>query len=200
MSQAYQQLLLDEESKQYTTINTHKGLFQYNRLPYGIWSAPGIFQRNMGNLLRNIPHVIFRVDDILVSGACDEDHLKNLEEVLKRLASAGLRLRKDKCVFMEPQVTYLGHKVSKEGIQPLQDKVDAITNALAPTNVSELRSYLGMINYYQKFLPNLSSVLAPLHGLLRNETCWHWGKEQMHAFQKSKEFLKSPRLLVHYDS
>ena len=89
---------------------------------------------------------------------------------------------------------------SREGIQPLQDKVNAITNAPAPTNVSELRSYLGMINYYQKFLPNLSSVLAPLHGLLRNETCWHWGKEQMHAFQKSKEFLKSSRLLVHYDS
>ena len=199
MCQAYQQLLLDEESKQCTTINTHKGLFQYSRLPYGISSAPGIFQRNM-ELLWNIPYVIVRVDNFLVSGACDEDHLNNLEEVLKRLASTGLRLRKDKCVFMEPPVTYLEHKVSKEGIQPLQDKVDAITNAPAPTNASELRSYLGMINYYQKFLPNLSSVLAPLHALLPNEACWHWGKEQMHAFQKSKEFLKSSRLLVHYDS
>ena len=199
MSQAYQQLLLDEESKQYTTINTHKGLFQYKRLPYGISSAQGIFQRNMENQLRKIPYVIVRVDDILVSRACDEEHLNSLEEVLKELASAGLRLRKDKCVFTEPQVTYLGHKVSKEGIQPLQDKVDAITNAPAPTNVSELRSYLGMINYCQKFLPNLSTVLAPLHGLLRNETCWHWGKERMHAFQRSREFLKYPRLLVHYD-
>ena len=199
MSQAYQQLLLDEESKQYTTINTHKGLFQYNRLPYGISSAPGIFQRNM-ELLWNIPYVIVRVDNFLVSGACDEDHLNNLEEVLKRLASTGLRLRKDKCVFMEPPVTYLEYKVSKQGIQPLQDKVDDITNAPAPTNASELRSYLGMINYYQKSLPNLSSVLAPLHALLPNEACWHWGKEQMHAFQKSKEFLKSSRLLVHYDS
>ena len=75
------------------------------------------------------------MDDILVSGACDEDHLNNLEEVLKRLPSAGLRLRKNKCVFMEPQVTYLGHKVSKEGIQLLDDKVEAITNAPAPKNV-----------------------------------------------------------------
>jgi len=89
MSQTYQQLLLDDESKQYTTINTHKGLFQYNRLPYGISSAPGIFQRNMENLLQNIPYVIVRVDDILVSRARDEDHLNNLEEVLKRLPSAG---------------------------------------------------------------------------------------------------------------
>ena len=76
-------------------------------------------------------------------GASDKDHLNNLEEVLKRLASACWGRRKDKCVFMEPQVTYLGHKVTKEGIQPLDDKVDAITNATAPTNVSELKSYLG---------------------------------------------------------
>ena len=113
---------------------------------------------------------------------------------MKRLASAGL------CVFMESQVTYLGHKVSKEGIQPLKDKVDAITNAPAPKNVSELKSYLSMINYYQKFLPNMSSALAPLNELLRKETRWYWGKEQMQAFQKSKEFLRSCRLLVHNDS
>ena len=117
----------------------------------------------MENPLQNIPYVIIRVDDILVSGACDEDHLNHLEEVLKRLASAGLRLRKNKCVFMEPQVIYLGHKVSKEGIQPLDDKVEGITNA--PKSVSEPKSYLGMINYYQKCLPNLSSVLAPLNQL-----------------------------------
>ena len=92
----------------------------------------------MENLLQNLPYVIVRVDDILVSGASDEDHLNNLEEVLKRLANAGLRLRKNKCVFMGRQVTYLGHKVSKEGIQPLDDKVEAITNVAAPKNVSEL--------------------------------------------------------------
>ena len=108
-----------------------------------------------------------------MSGACDEDHLNNLEEVLKRLASAGLRLRKDRCMFTEPQTTYLGHKVSKEGIQLLQDKVHAITNAPAPTNVSELKSYLGMIIYYKKFLPNLSRVLASLYAFLRSETRWH---------------------------
>ena len=139
--------------------------------------------------------MIVRVDDILVSGANDGDHLNNLEEVFKRLVKAGLRLKKGKCVFMEPQVTYLGHSVSKEGIQPMEDKVEAITNAPPPRNVSELKSYLGMINYYQKFLPNLSSVLAPLHRLLKSKTHWHWGKDQ----QQSKSFLKFSRLLVHYD-
>ena len=200
MSQAYQQLQLDHESKRYTTINTHKGLFQYNRLPNGISSAPGIFQRNMENLSQNIPYVIARVDDILVSCANDGDHFKNLEEVFKRLAKAGLQLKKGKCVFMEPQVTYLGHSVSKEGIQPMEDKVEAITNAPPPRNVSELKSYLGMINYYQKFLPNLSSVLALLHRLLNSKTHWHWGKDQQQVFEQSKSFHKSSRLLVHYDN
>ena len=153
----------------------------------------------MENLLQNIPYVIVRIDDILVSGAYDEDHLKNLEEVFKRLAKVGLRLKKGNCVFMEPQVTYLGHRVRKEGIQQMEDKVEAITNAPPPRNVSELKSYLGMINYYQKFLPNLSSVLAPLHRLLYSKTHWHWGKYQQQAFEQSKSFLKSSRLLVHYE-
>ena len=99
---------------------------------------------------------------------------------------------------MEPQVTYLGHRVSTERIHPLDDKNHAITNAPAPKNVSELKSYFGMINYYQEFLPNLSSALAPLNELLRKETRWRYGQEQMQAFQKSKEFLKSSWLLVHH--
>ena len=88
-------------------LNTHKGLFQYNRLPFGVSSAPGIFQRNMENLLPNISYVIVRVDDILVSGVDDEDRLNNLEDVLKRLAEAGLRLKRSVC-FMQPQVTLCG--------------------------------------------------------------------------------------------
>ena len=93
MSQAYQQLELEESSKKFTTINTHKGLYQYNGLPFGVSSAPGIFQRTMENLLQGIPHVVVRIDDILVSGKDELNHLANLEKVLSRLSSAGLRLR-----------------------------------------------------------------------------------------------------------
>ena len=91
MLQAYQQLKLDEESKKFTTINTHKGLFQYNRLPFGVSSSPGIFQRAIENLLQGIPHIIVRIDDILVSSEDDVKHLENLTEVLTRLSQAGLR-------------------------------------------------------------------------------------------------------------
>ena len=129
MSQAYQQLLLDEESKKFTTINTHKGLYQYNRLPFGVSSAPGIFQRTMENLLQGIPHVVVQVDDILVSGKGDPDHLANLEAVLSRLSTAGLKLRLAKCLFVQPEVTYCGYVISGDGIQPVAAKVDAIKNA-----------------------------------------------------------------------
>ena len=200
LSEAYQQLPLDEDSKKYTTINTHRGLLQYNRLPYGISSAPGIFQRTMENLLQGIPYVIVRIDDILVSGANDEEHIANLEEVLKRLSDAGARLKKSKYVFIAPEVTYLGQRINQEGIKPVEEKVRAVTDAPSPKNASELKSYLGMINYYQKYLPNLATTLAPLHELLRKGTHWRWGTKQQEAFDKSKELLKSAELLVHYDS
>ena len=112
LSQAYQQLPLDDDSKKYTTINTHRGLFQYNRFLYGISSAPGIFQRTMENLLQGIPYVTVRVDDILVLGANDEEHITNLEEVLKRLSNTGARLKKSKCMFMASEVTYLGQRIN----------------------------------------------------------------------------------------
>lgn len=99
LSNAYQQMELDDEAKQYTTINTHKGLFQYNRVPYGIKSAPIIFQRQMEILLKDIPHTVIFLDNILVTGIDEEEHRANLNEVLKRLQSHGLREKFKKCVF-----------------------------------------------------------------------------------------------------
>lgn len=96
MSQACRQLPLHEESKKFTTINTHRGLYQYNRLPYGVSSAPGIFTRTMDNLLQGLKQVVVRVDDILVTGNDDASHLQTLGAVLERLSAAGLRLKRDK--------------------------------------------------------------------------------------------------------
>ena len=100
MSQAYQQLLLDEDSKKFVVINTHQGLYQFNWLTFGVASAPGIFQRVIKSLLSGIPRVVVYIDDILVTGKTQEAHLAALEEVLKRLGNAGLRLKKEKCVFI----------------------------------------------------------------------------------------------------
>ena len=148
---------LDEAARKYVTINTQKGLFQYTRLAFGVSSAPAIFQRIMDNLLQGIPQVCVYLDDILVTGKSTEEHLKNLEEVLSRLKNAGMRLKKSKCAFLLPQVEYLGHQISEKGLQPTTQKLRAIAEAPAPHNVSQLKSFLGMINYYSKFLPNLTA-------------------------------------------
>jgi len=123
LSHAYKQLLMDKNSKKYTTINTHKGLFQNNRLPYGISSAPGIFQRTMENVLQGIPGVVVRIDDILVTGKTSEEHLSNLEQVLKKLDASGMRIKHKKCKFMADEVIYLGHRINKDGTYPVMDKL-----------------------------------------------------------------------------
>ena len=199
VAHAYLQLPLKDSCKQYTTINTHKGLFQYLRLPFGVSAAPLIFQRTMETLLAGIPHVSVYIDDILVTGTSDEEHIQTLEQVLTRLESCGMRLKKSKCVFFAPSVKYLGHSITVEGLAPTDEKVQAVKEAPAPQNVGQLRSFLGMISYYNKFLPNLASQLAPLHKLLEKNRKWEWTTAQEEAFQTAKSNLTSECLLVHYD-
>ena len=110
MAHAYQQILIDDDSKQYLTINTHRGVFVYNRLTFGV-SASAIFQQAIGNLLAGVPHTVVYLDDILATGASEEEHQTNLKEVLRRLVEAGLRLKKDKCNFGVVAVEYLGHRI-----------------------------------------------------------------------------------------
>jgi hypothetical protein len=154
----------------------------------------------MDNLLQGLDHVTVYIDDILVTGKTEEKHLRTLDEVLARLENAGVRLKREKCMFMADDVIYLGHRISKEGIRPTDDEVRAITATPRPTSVSELRAFLGLVNFYGKFMSNLSTVLAPLYKLLRKGVAWRWKLAQDKAFEKAKELLKSPQLLVHYDA
>ena len=166
LAHAYQQIVLDEESQKLVVINTHKGLIKYTRLPFGVASAPAIFQRIMEGILQGLDNVTVHLDDILVTGKTQKEHLRNLDNVLDRLENAGLRLKRKKCAFMLPSVEYLGHIISAEGLQPTTDKIHAIMEAPVPTDVTQLRSFLGLLNYYSKFLPQSSTLLAPLYQLL----------------------------------
>ena len=199
LAHAYLQLLLDDNSKPLLTINTSKGLFQYRRLPFGVASALAIFQRTIKSILKGLLHTSVYLDDILVTGDSETEHLHNLEEVLKCLSKAGIRLRRQKCAFMLTEVEYLRHKLSAEGLRSTESKVRAITDAPAPQNVTQLRSFVGLLSYYSKFLPNLSTQLAPLYHLLQKHAKWSWNAAQEKAFQDAKNFLGSSRLLVHYD-
>ena len=129
----------------------------------------------------------------------EAEHLQNLELVLTRLEEAGMRLKQEKCAFLLDSVEYMGHNISTEGLRPTQEKVCAITGAPAPENVLQLRAFFGLITYCGKFLPQLSSTLAPLYRLLEKQTKWSWGTPQEDAFRAAKQQLTSSCLLVHYD-
>ncbi|CAM4547477.1 unnamed protein product [Caretta caretta] len=165
LSQAYLQMHVDEKSQELLTIVTHKGLYQYCCLPFGIMSAPALFQRAMDQILCGLPGVQCYLDNILVTGRNEEDHLKNLEATLQRLEEYGLQVRKDKCEFFQPSVEYLGHITDAAGLHKAPAKVKAIVEAPPPRNVSQLRSFLGLLNYYGKFISQLATPLKPLQEL-----------------------------------
>ena len=119
---------LEEESRELVCINTHKGLFRYKRLPFGVASAPSIFQRVIDTLLQGIPGVCVYIDDMLITGKNNEEHLANLAGVLNRLSESGVRLKREKCSFLLPSVEYLGHVISAEGLKTSESKVKAVTN------------------------------------------------------------------------
>ena len=199
LSSAYQQMELEERSCQFVTINTPRGLYKYLRLPFGVSSAPLLFQKAMDAILQGLPRVICYLDDILITGATPEEHLMNLTEVLDRLSKHGMRLKREKCKFLQDSVEYLGHCIDSDGVHTSPSKVEAISKAPAPKNVTELRSFLEMINYYSKFIPNLATTLHPLHVLLRDGVKWHWSEECAKSFTKVKNHLIEAPVLVHYD-
>ena len=190
----------DEESRELVTINTHKGLYRPTRLPYRVSPATAIFQKNIEDILRGIPMVVVRVDDILLSGRSDANHIRNLDSVLKRLCDAGLKLKREKCKFMRPSVEYLDYLIDKEGIHPMARKVEAICDAPAPSNITELYSFLGMTQYYAKFIKGYSTLTNPLNILLRKGSVWQWGLEEKAAFVELKKQLASAPLLVHFSN
>ena len=163
LSQVYQQLELDEPSRKLLTINTHKGLYQPERLQFGVHSVTGIFQREIDKRLTGIPNVKVRVDDILVTGKNDMEHLNNLERVIQRLSVGGLTVKPSKCFFLQPEVTYCGYRISEEGIRPMNENVEAVQKAPEPCNVSQLRSYLGMLNYSELLASSIYCVRTFTH-------------------------------------
>ena len=165
---------VEETSKQYLTINTHKGLFQYNRLPFGIKAAPSIWQWALEQTLQGIPNVDVMLDDIIVTGKSHAAHLESLEAVLKRLAGKNLRINVQK--FLE-RIEYCGHEIDKDGLHKTNAKIEAVQNAPRPQAVSSVRLFIELVNYYYSFfLPNISSVLHPLNKLLEKDHKREWSR------------------------
>ncbi len=199
LTNAYQQMELEEGSRELVTINTHKGLYRYTRLPFGVASAPALFQKTMDTALQDIPGVICYLDDILITGASDNEHLSNLEQVLERLKHYYIRARQEKCSFFADSVEYLGHRVDASGLHTTDKKVEAVRAAPEPKNTQELRSFLGLLQYYGKFLPNLAMLLHPLNSLFKTGSKWVWSDACAVAFNEAKKLLVAAPVLAHYD-
>ena len=153
----------------------------------------------MDSILQGIEGVRVRVDDILIAGNSVEEHNSRVRQVFERLKEAGMKLKKSKCIFMSREVVYLGHKLTESGVEPLREKVEAIEQMERPKDKKELQSYLGLINYYAKFLPNISEVLSPLYRLLQKGQTFQWGEKEESAWSNSKKLLINSSILVHFD-
>jgi hypothetical protein len=153
----------------------------------------------MDQTLQGLEGVGCFFDDIVIQGSTLQQTQDRLYAVLRQLRSKNLHLNKDKCQFFKSSIKYLGHKIDSSGLHPLKNKVDAIINMGRPTDAAKVHTFLGMINYYHKFLPNVSSVLHPLHRLTRDDVEFEWDDECEAAFQRAKDELASSTVLAHYD-
>ena len=190
------QIKLAPESAKLTTFITPYGRFCFNRLPFGITSAPEHFQRRISEILQGLNGVVCLVDDILVYGNTQGEHNTHLMAVLQRIKEAGLTLSEDKCKFNQTHIKYLGQIIDKTGVHPDPGKVHAILEMKPPTNTRELRQFLGMINQLSKF--SCRSV-KPLRDLLSTKNQWVWEKSQSTAFNKVKTAIDSSQVLSLYD-
>ncbi|XP_064475825.1 uncharacterized protein LOC135389723 [Ornithodoros turicata] len=195
---SFHQVRLEPESEEFTTFITPFGRYCYRRLPFGIASAPEFFQRAMSRIVEGLPGVVCMIDDVLVFGVDKAEHDARLKSVIKRLNDAGVKLNFNKCKFGVPSVHFLGVIVSSTGIMRDPEKIKAIRALPPPQDVSGIRRLLGMLNHIGRFLPDLSTITAPIRLLLRKNTTWMWGPDQMIAFNRLKDVLGSDTCMAKY--
>ena len=193
------QIPLAKESRPLTTFITPFGRYQFNVLPFGITSAPELFQKRMNTLLSNMKGVLCLMDDVLVYGQDQREHDKRLEAVLQRVKAAGMTLNSDKCEVSKTQLKFLGHIVDGSGVQADPAKTEAIRQMSAPQNVPEVRRFIGMVNQLSKFIPNCANLLHPLTVLLSKKNVWTWGPSQDKAFTTLKDKLSKLTTLTLYN-
>lgn len=199
LSDAYLQLQVDEDSSKLLTINTIKGLYKFNRLCPGVRPAAAIFQQTMDTMLAGIEFVIVYFDDILIATPSIEQHTATLKAVFGKLAEWNMRVRINKCNFFKNEVKYLGIIVDREGQRPDPEKLKAIETMPAPANAPQLRSYLGAITFYSRFIRDLAAIRHPLNQLLKQGVDFTWDRSCNEAFIRFKEILVSDLLLTHFN-
>ena len=199
LREGYHQIELHPESRDITTFVTHEGLFRYKRLIFGVNSAFEIFQKKIEQVIAGCDGSKNISDDILIWGSTQEEHDKNLCKVLTSLKNSGLKVNPDKCIFGANDITFAGHELSAKGIVPQQSRIDSIKQIAPPTNAKQVRSFLGMVNFVNKFIKDFSTITAPLRLLTRKNQQFYWGSKQQAAFDTLKASLTGSDVMAYYD-
>uniref|UniRef100_A0A5S6QNW3 RNA-directed DNA polymerase n=1 Tax=Trichuris muris TaxID=70415 RepID=A0A5S6QNW3_TRIMR len=198
LASAYFQIPVRSQDVPKTAIITPFGLYEFTMMPFGLRNAAQTFQRIIDQILRGLHDCFVYVDDILVASQSEAEHLLVLQKLFDRLALYGLKVNADKCVLGVKSLVFLGHLVDHNGIQPSPDKVDALQNFPRPTTVKQLRQFLGMVNFYRRFIPNLALLLKPLDALVaQTKGTIHWSTATVDAFSTAKSTLACATRLEH---
>ena len=191
LKSGYWQVPMEEKDKQKTSFVCHKGLFEFNIMPYGVTNGPSFFSELMAHVLQGIngKFAVAYLDDIVIYSPTVEDHILHLTEVFARLRKHGLKMKMSKCNFMQSQMKYLGFVVAAQGIRVDPDKVKVIKEMSPPKDVRGVRGFIGCVSYYRRFCPKFSEIAAPLIRLTKKYAKFDWTTECQQAFDRLKQLL-----------
>ena len=197
LTKGYWQVPLTDDAKELTAFVTSDGLYQFKTMPFGLVNAPASFSRIMRDLLRGVDNVDNFIDDILIHTATFEEHVVTLREVFERLKTANLTARPTKCNIGNKSIEFLGHNVGQGQLRPVQNKVAAVRDAPRPKTKKQLRSFLGLVGYYRRFIPNFAAIAAPLTDRTRKgePAVIRWGDNEERAFNTLKQKLEREPIL-----
>jgi transposase InsO family protein len=199
LKNAYHQVEITPDSRHITTFTTCRGLFRYTRLMFGISCAPEKFQKIIDRVLQDCDGAVAYIDDVLIFGVNEQEHDERLEKVLNVFQQYDILLNRAKCIFKSSEVVFMGHKLSSAGISPLESKIEAIKRFREPENMEEVRSFLGLVQYHARFIPDLASKSEPLRILLKNDQPFVWDEAQRKAFRLLKGCISSEDTLGYFD-
>ena len=200
LTMGYYHITLCPKSRKLCTIVLPWGKFEYQKFPMGLCNSPDIFQEKMNELFHDLEYVRAYIDDLLIiSNSSFQDHLNKVKIVLNKLKAAGFKINAEKSKFARDSLEYLGFLITREGIMPLPEKVQAIKDIAVPNNKRQLRSFIGVINYYRDMWKRRSDTLTPLTQMTSKQANWKWTEEHQKVFEHMKKSISRETLLVYPD-